>query len=280
MSDFLSHLLERRVPLLAVWIVVMAVVVARLIAMPDTYTSSALLTPLPLEQVEELTLPGLGGSSVRSLLGKGGTRDDFTVVAFLRSRQLLARVVDDLDLKKELFPERWNARTEEWIKSRGGEPSPGESIKALGRRVDVTYDEFTGLLTLQVHWGNPERAHRVAAGFVQAADTMLREAAVAEGERRVGELRRELESATVGEIGAFLAEEMTRAISSLASIRARARYAFRVIDPPNVPEVKSWPPRFMLLVLAGLVTAGVELGVVAGIYLRRGAEGGSQDDTR
>lgn len=267
-------------PLLAIWIVVMAVAVARLVTMPDAYTSSVLLTPLPLEQVEELTLPGLGGGSVRNLLGKGGTRDDFTVVAFLRSRQLLARVVDDLGLKKELFPERWDARTEEWVEARGGEPSLGESIKALGRRVDVTYDEFTGLLTLQVHWGSPERAHRVATGLVEAADTMLREAAVAEGERRVGELRRELESATVGEIGAFLAEEMTRTISSLASIRARARYAFRVIDPPNVPEVKSWPPRFLLLVLAGLVTAGVELGVVAGIHLRRARDEGPRDDAR
>lgn len=280
MRELLSYLLGRRATLLTIWIIVMVIVAARLIAMPDTYTSSTLLTPLPLEQVEELVFPGLGGGSVRSLLGKGGTRDDFAVVAFLRSRQLLARVVADLDLKKELFPKRWNSKTEEWVVARGGEPSSGESIKALARRVDVTYDEFTGLLTLDVHWGSADGAHRVAMGLVEVADTMLREGAVAEGERRVGELGRELESARVGEIGAFLAEEMTRAISSLASIRARARYAFRVIDPPSIPDVKSWPPRFLLLVLAGLVTGAVEIGVVAGVYLRRAVDGDPVEDAR
>ena len=102
---------------------------------------------------------------------------------------------------------------------------------------------------------------------------MLRDAAIADGERRVEELRREMANAAVSEIGSFLAEETTSAISSLASIRARTGYAFRVIDPPLVPDKKSWPPRLLLLILAGAAVGAVELGVVAGAYARASGSG-------
>ena len=92
--------------------------------------------------------------------------------------------------------------------------------------------------------------------------------AIAEGERRVAELGREMSQAAVSDVAVFLAEEMTRAVSSLTSIRARARYGFRVIDPPSVPDMRSWPPRTMFMILAGLITGLVELGVLAGLYLR------------
>ena len=78
---------------------------------------------------------------------------------------------------------------------------------------------------------------------------------------------------TQSEIGGFLAEEVTRAISSLASMRARTGYAFRIIDPPLVPDKKSWPPRLVLLVLIGMIAAAVELGVVAGMLLRGSTSG-------
>jgi hypothetical protein len=114
----------------------------------------------------------------------------------------------------------------------------------------------------------------VATGIVDIADRMLRNAAIRDGERRVEELRREMQAAPVSEIGSYLAEEITRAISSLASIRARADYAFRVIDPPAVPFKKSWPPRLMLLILTGMAVAAIEVLAVAGAYARGAASRG------
>jgi uncharacterized protein involved in exopolysaccharide biosynthesis len=111
--------------------------------------------------------------------------------------------------------------------------------------------------------------------MIEIGDRMLRDAAIAEGERRVEELQREMHNVRVSEIGSFLAEEMTQAISSLASIRARSGYAFRVIDAPLAPDKKSWPPRLTLLILLGLATAGIEIGAVAGVYARRSR----QEDT-
>lgn len=269
MGELLSVVWARRKRLFWIWAAVMVVALIRVVTMPDLYTSTALLTPLPLEQVEQQAQGGVASASMRSLLGRTGSRDEFAVAAFLQSRQLLDRVVSGLDLKKTLFPGRWDEEAETWRTARGGEPGDGESSRVLDRRVDVSYDEFTGLMHLEVHWNDPATAHRVANAFLEIADNTLREAAIAEGERRIAELSRELDTARVGEIGAYLAGEMTRAVSSLASIRARASYAFRVIDPPNLPDRASWPPRLLLIVLVGLATVAVELGVVLGIHLRR-----------
>lgn len=268
MKEFAALVWKWRTRLVTIWIVVMLVVLVRLLVMDNVYTSSCLLTPLPLEQVDEQSQSGLAGTAVRSLIARSGSRDEYTVLAFLQSRQLADAVVERLHLDREFFPERWDDEKNEWTERRGGRPDAALSRRKLNGRVDVSYDEFTGLILLEVHWPEPSRAKEVADAYVEAADGLLRDAAVAEGERRVEELRREMSNIAVGEVGAYLAEEMTRAVSSLTSIRARARYAFRVIDPPVVPHKKSWPPRFFLLLLTGLATAAVELGCVAGIHLR------------
>ena len=269
MSEMLSLLRARWRPLVIVWVVAVVIVAARLVATPDVYTSSALLTPLPLEQVEQRAQGGIADASIRGLLSAGHRRDDYAVAASLQSRQLLDAVIEQLDLGPQLFPQRWDEAESKWVESRGGEPTKGQLRRRLARFVDTYYEEFTGLLTIEVHWGDPARAHRVASALVEVADRLLRDAAIGEGERRVAELRREMEQVAFGEVDVFLAEEMTRAISSLTSIRARARYAFRVIDPPVVPDRPSWPPRLLLLLLAGLAVAACEVGVVAGIRLRR-----------
>jgi uncharacterized protein involved in exopolysaccharide biosynthesis len=233
--------------------------------MDEVYTSRCLMLPLPLEQVEQGGQGGLGGASVRALLAGGGSPDAYAVAAFFESGQLLDAVIKEMNLDRELFPKAWNAEKKTWRKAR---PHPGKSRRVLDRRIDVSYDGYTGLLELRVNWGSATRAQEVAAGVVASADRMLRDAAVEYGERRVEELRREMRTAPVSEIGSYLAEEVTRAISSLASIRARADYAFRVIDPPAVPFKKSWPPRLMLLILTGIAAAALEILAVAGAYAR------------
>lgn len=266
MDGFWTHIWKRRGRLLTIWFVVMVLVLIRLFTMPLVFTSRCVLMPLPMEQVEQGAGGGFGGASVRSLISGGGSTDAYAAAAFLESGQLTNAVIKDLDLAKDLFPKSWDSDAKKW---RGKAPHPGKSRRAFDQRVDVSYDGYTGLIEVQVHWWEPERAREIAAAIVETGDRMLREAAIAEGERRVEELQREMQNVRVSEIGSFLAEEATQAISSLASIRAKSGYAFRVIDAPLAPDKKSWPPRLLLLILLGLATAGVEVGAVAGAYARR-----------
>ena len=270
MSDVWKHIWSRKKRLIGIWLIVMVLVLIRLLTMREVFTSTSLLMPLPLEQVEQGGIGGFGGSSVRSLLAGGGTPDSYAVAAFFESGRLTDAVISDLHLDRELFPRQWDAEDEEW---RGDAPHPGKSRRVFRRHVDVGFDAFTGLLQLEVHWWSAERARLIATRMIDTADSMLREAAIEDGERRVEELRHEMQTVAFSEIGEFLAEETTSAIASLASIRARSGYAFRVIDPPVLPDKKSWPPRLLLLILAGLAVGVIEIGVTAGAYARRTARG-------
>jgi uncharacterized protein involved in exopolysaccharide biosynthesis len=274
MKEVLLLVWKWKLRLVGVWLIVMLLVLFRLLSMAEIYTSSCLLSPLALEQVEGGGGGPVTGTSIRTILGGGWVRDDYSIAAFLRSRQVQLEVVEALNLERELFPKRWDAEEEEWLESQGGAPTDVEILRKMASRLNVTYDDFAGLLLLEIHWWSPEGAKEVADAFVDVGDRMLRDAAIEEGERRVAELRREMEQATVGEVGVFLAEEMTRAISLATSIRARSRYAFRVVDPPIAPDRKSWPPRFLLLMIAGLAVGAVELGAVAAFHQRQQARRG------
>ncbi len=267
-KEFMALVWSMRFRLVVVWLVVVLIVLLRVLTMQGLYTSSCLLVPMSLEQVDDSGQSGLGMTSARRLLSGSASRDDYTLVGFLQSRQLTDTVIEEMKLKRELFPKRWNADKEEWIERAGGEPTIQESRRIMQTRIDVSYDEYTTLLSLRVNWPSATRAREIADGYLETGDRLLRQAAINEGERRVDELRREMTRTEVSDVGVFLAEEMTQAVSSLASIRARARYGFRVVDPPAVPDLRSWPPRSLFMILAGLLTGLVELGVLAGLFLR------------
>ena len=114
MEGFWTHLWQRKGRLIGIWLVVIVLVLIRLFSMRVVYTSSCVLMPLPLEQVEQGSGGGFGGASVRSLLVGGGSSDAYAAAAFLESGQLMNAVIDDLGLAKELFPKSWDPEAKKW----------------------------------------------------------------------------------------------------------------------------------------------------------------------
>lgn len=258
--------------LIAVWLVFIVLTVVRLLLMDNIYTSDCTLVLLPPERVAtQAQMTGAGGGVLGQLIGSfGGASDIYASIAFLKSRPILDAVIERFDLKPSLFPRKWDAAKAAWKKSE--EPSDWRARLALAKRVDVGFDDYTGLVTLVVHWPDGQKARDIADGFLEISNSMLRQQAIEEGQRRVEELYKESDAAAAAEVSALLADEITRSVSRLASIRARIDYAFRVVDPPIVPEKKSWPPRTLILLAVGFIVGLIEIGIVAGVYLRDRAD--------
>lgn len=258
--------------LIAVWLLVVVLTVVRLLLMQNIFTSDCTLVLLPPERVlNQSQVAGGGGGVLGQLIGSfGGASDVYSSIAFLKSRPILDAVITRFDLKPSLFPKKWDAEKAAWKKNEV--PSDWKARLALIKRVDVGFDEYTGLVTLVVHWPDGEKARDIAVGFLEISNAMLRQQAIEEGQRRVDELYKESNAAAAAEVSALLAEEITRSVSRLASIRARTDYAYRIVDPPIVPEKKSWPPRTLILLAVGFIAGLLEIGIVAGIHLRERAE--------
>lgn len=271
-NTLLALLWQWKGRILVIWFAVVILTVVRLLLMDNIYTSDCTLALLPPERVTSSgQMGGTGGSVLGQLMGNfGGASDVYASVAYMKSRPILDAVIDTLDLKPLLFHKKWDKKLGAWKK--GEVPTDWKARSALSRRVDVNFDEYTGLVTLAVHWPDPSIAHAIATEFLSVSNAMLQGQALEEGQRRVAELYKESAAVAYPEVGAQLSEEITTAISRLASIRARTDYAFRVVNPPIVPEEKSWPPRTLILLAVGAIAGLVELGVVVGIYLRQRAE--------
>ena len=253
--------------LIGIWLIVIIPIFFAVLAMPVAYTSEAQMLLFPTERVigggENLEAGGV----FSRILGAGGTRDAQATVALLKSRLLLDQIVAEMDLKPELFPKAWDEKAGAWRDGKE-EPSTEEARRALDASVDIAYDEFTGLLELAVHRRDPVRAYEIATEFLQISHRMLKGTALIEGNNRVLELQAEIEKTKIEQVSTSLVEAMTRAITTLASIRASADYGFRIIDPPTIPEEKSWPPRSKILLILGFVLGVAEIGVVVGFHLR------------
>jgi uncharacterized protein involved in exopolysaccharide biosynthesis len=261
-----------KVRLAVIWLSAIVLALIILLLVPSVYTCEALISPIATEKVVGRNMELGGGDLVGRILGAtGGSLDSYATISYLRSRAVADMVIREMDLKKRLFPKRWDEKAQMW-RGKKGEPSNWDARADLDSHMDVYFDEYTGQIHLAVHWENPQVSFEVAKTFLQVSSSFLKNEAIEEGERRILELIRELEGLPYHQVQNYLYEELTRAHVVLASIRASADYAWRVVDPPVYPEEKSWPPRALILVTLGVMIGLIELGIVSGVYLSRTPE--------
>jgi LPS O-antigen subunit length determinant protein (WzzB/FepE family) len=94
----------------------------------------------------------------------------------------------------------------------------------------------------------------------------LRAQDLAESERAVAYLEGQLKQTNVAEIRELLAGLLRSHMESRMMATVEPNYAFSVIDPPTVPELKSEPKRALICVL-GTLLGGI-LGLVISLVRR------------
>ena len=105
--------------------------------------------------------------------GKSG----LTVEAVLESRTLKERVIKDLNLLPELFPDKWDSKHNVW-KLEGDEKPPTvlDGVKKLDKLMSVSTDKKTGIITLSVEFKNdPRMAYKIAQCSLREARKILNE---------------------------------------------------------------------------------------------------------
>jgi LPS O-antigen subunit length determinant protein (WzzB/FepE family) len=96
---------------------------------------------------------------------------------------------------------------------------------------------------------------------VQRINERLRTRDLLESERRLAYLNDKLENATLVELRQAVSRLIQNEIQTIMLAQAEAEYAFKVIDPPRVPNDDIEPRRVVIVILATL------LGVVVGVLL-------------
>lgn len=118
--------------------------------------------------------------------------------------------------------------------------------------VTMSHDDEEGTTTIAIEWTHPEVAARWANGLVALANELIRAKALADSQRNVEYLRKQVESTSVVDMQRVMYELIQNETKTLMLANARVDYAFTVVDPAVVPEKRVRPER-KLMVMTGLV---------------------------
>ena len=275
-----------------------AAVISVLVALwlPNIYQASTLLRP----QSSEGGIGGLarqygGLASLAGISLPSGDGQSKTQLALevLKSKKFAYDFATRHDLLPALFAaESWDWATQTlsldaevydpsaggWVREveppRTAAPSPEEVHELWNETVAVSEEKDSGFVTLSIKHRSPVYAKEWLDLLVVDINEALRAQDLAESERAVAYLEGQLKQTNVAEIRELLAGLLRSHMESRMMATVEPNYAFSVIDPPTVPELKSEPKRALICVLGTLL--GGMLGVVFSLVrraLRNRAEG-------
>ena len=250
--------------------------------LPNVYQASVLLRPQSAEG-------GLGGlasqfGGLASLAGvslPSGNEESKTQLALevIKSKKFASNFVNRHEILPELMAaDTWSWETEtltldasaydtssqQWIRnvSPPHEPTPSaEEIHKFWNSnfLSVSQDKKSSFVTLSLKHRSPICAKKWLDLLVADINEALRTEDLAESERAVAYLERELKKTNIAEIRELLAGLLRSHMESRMMATVEPNYAFSVIDPPTVPMRRVAPRRTLICIVGTLLGAMIAL---------------------
>jgi uncharacterized protein involved in exopolysaccharide biosynthesis len=224
------------------------------------------LLATPIYRAESVVIPaadaGFGDNS-SSLAGRFGGLASLAGIDLTSSgvaRQEARAVLESRALVEEFI--RRNELVDEIGAGGKDGPSLWYAVRDFRDRVvSLATDEIEGKTTLAVEWKDPKVAAAWANGLVALANELMRTRAIAEANRNIEYLHKQIAATNVVEMQRVMYDLVENETKTLMLANARQDYAFKVVDPAVVPELRARPKR-KLLVVTGLAI-GLLLGALA-----------------
>lgn len=237
------------------------------------YRAEALLLNSPAEKRGGSLFAGLGGggSGLAALAGIGVGSDSYSqeAIAVLKSRSLINKFVEDENLLPVLFSSEWDKESNIW-KPKGWlvtilnstPPTVSDGFEKFEKMIrHVEEDRRTGLVTLAIEWTDPKLASQWASEIVNRANAQLRESAIKQSSKSLIFLKEEATKSAEVEVKQAIYKLIDSELKREMFAQVNEDYAFKVIDPPVVPEKKLRPKRSIFAVLGFLLGAIVTLAL-------------------
>jgi len=192
-------------------------------------------------------------ASIAGISLPGNSEDkSATYLATLTSRSFIEQYVVDRQVREILFQDMWDDARNAWIND--AEPTAWQTHQYLNENViSTTTDRRTGLITFSIFWSDPVVAAQWANNMIGDLNNHIRQQAIEETKSSIFFLEQQLESTSqvnAQNVIYNLIEEQTKNIM-LANVREE--YAFKVVDPAVVPEIRVRPARRKIAIMGLLV---------------------------
>lgn len=239
----------------------------------EWFRADVLLTPAEKRLETGLTAQ-LGG--LAALAGVSiGKNDSAEPIAVLKSRTFARAFVNDLDLLKVFFYDKWDQQKGRWHGDNPRDwPDSRDAVEYFHENVmKVSQDRKTGLVTLSVEWKDPDVAAFWAETLSTRLNARIRERALKEAETNVAYLQSELAATNVVTLQQSIGRLLEVELQKLMLARGNEDFAFKIVDPAEPPRKRVRPKRVLIVVMSSIL--GGILGIVAVLllHLRRDSLG-------
>jgi uncharacterized protein involved in exopolysaccharide biosynthesis len=134
----------------------------------------------------------------------------------------------------------------------------------------VSVDRRTSFVTIRVRARQPEVAQSIAQAMVEDINAELRGRALVETRLAESFLNEKIATAQFESIKNTAAALLESQLKREVVAESRPDFALRVLDPPSLPEMRSYPRRSRMVIIGGMLGCLVA-GLVVLIRLRRRA---------
>lgn len=162
--------------------------------------------------------------------------------AVLKSRHLAEEFVR----RNKLVPEMFRKSTKK--------PTLWRAVESFKAGVLTISDDIRqGKTTIGIEWTDPVLAARWANAYVALANELIRARALEDATRNVTYLKSQIAQTSVVELQRVMYALVQNETKTLMLANAREEYAFAVVDPAVVPEIRIRPARTMMVLTGGVL---------------------------
>lgn len=234
------------------------------------YRAETVVTPVPPSQSLASTtgmgaLEGIGGG-VMSMFGFYGESDN-TVIAH-RYLAIMRSFSFTTELAKRYQLEPHIARTNGILPSGLG---PWDVHRALSDSFDAQYDYKTGNLTLYYFDPDPAHARQMLGRYLDSLREKVRSEEIASATSAASSLQEEIGKTRDALLQNQLYELLARHVQRAKLAQVQADFAFKMVEPPLVPEKPHRPSARESALLAGFVVFVGLCATVLGVDMVRRA---------
>jgi uncharacterized protein involved in exopolysaccharide biosynthesis len=282
LQDLLRTLWQGRWLILTVTVLSAVVALVVSVRLPNQYKATAVFMPAYSSGASSLSrLAGeFGGLASLAGLSLGGQNESERKVTaaielvkswgfqeqFIRDNKLevavfAARGWDRSSNQLLIDPSLYDTGRAQWVRSfnpakgQSAEPSGWELYEKMMKRITISQDKKTDLVTLSVEFYSPLMAKRWADLLVAAVNKHIQEQDRIEAEKSIKYLEEKIAQTSLVEIKTVLSRLIEEQTKNLMLARVSDEYVLRTLSPAKVPEKKSKPQRAIICAVSTLVGA-------------------------
>jgi len=275
--DYLSVIWTYRWLIITTVVVIVGFAAVVSFILTPVYRAEVLIAPASSTKLDSGVLTKLTSQlgGLANLVGVERPQEEDTAkyLAMLKSRLFSDAFIREKNLMPVIFSNLWDAEANKWATDDPDKiPTMREAYKEFDediRRVDE--DAVTGLIKVSISLPDRDLAAQLANDLVADANLHVRQIAVAEANKSIDYLNRELPKAGAVEIKQAIYRLLETQIQQVMLANVREEFAFTVIDPAVSPDIDDfvWPNRPLFIVVGLLVGVFAGVAIAFSMNLRR-----------